>query len=214
MPLRLTLILLSLGLVYLTTEALQKGISEYRTWRIGLDIGIWDKAGEIENDRQLATHIDTLNDLLKANPDHPGFHFLASKLHEWRAHLQRVSPRHRQQELQISEDHLKQTVSQRPLWARAWGALLVNNALQTKQWNPAAEQQLEMTTRFGRYDIYSQYYLIQYTFRQWNELPPGIRTGQLEILHAINQSYGLAQLYLTRTQRSYPNVKLPSLSHQ
>lgn len=187
---RLTLIVAALALVAASLAALGFAVDEYRLWQVRQDVTGWDRAAAIENDRLLATHVDTVEAILARYGPRPDVLFLAAKLHEWRAFLQRANPRHRREQLKIAEDYLSAAVAGRPWWGRAHGALLANAALQDQAWNDDLETRLESAMVLGRYDLQTQLYLVNFAFTRWRSLPPDVQVRMQAFLREVLAFHG------------------------
>lgn len=182
---RLTLIVAALTLLAGSLATLGWTLDEHRLWQIRQDVNRWDRAAVIENDRQLAAHIETVETVLARYGPRPETLFLAAKLHEWRAFLQRSNPRHRREQLAIADRYLAAAIGGRPWWGRAHGALLANAARQGSEWNDELESRLQAALVLGRYDLQTQLYLVNFTFTRWASLPPAVQSRMREYLREI-----------------------------
>lgn len=193
--------------VLLSLYAALLGYHEFRAHVIWNDISSWDRAGAIDDERKLFKHKITAQNLASRFPWHADFHFLAAKVHEWLAFLQRLSPGQARIHRKQVFTHLIDSVNTRPYWGRAWGAILIldsNDRL-------ASNHQLERVLRLGRYDIDAQVYLIRYLFQNWKNISTDRKSELAKYLKVLWNNVGEARFYFDEMQRRYPGVDLTGL---
>jgi hypothetical protein len=201
---RLALGLLALAAGLGAPVAADRALDHYQHWRITQDIQAWEAASLVADDRRLATHIATLDALIDAHPGHPALRFTMVKLYEWRAHLQRYSPRHAAASLLEAERHLREAVSLRPQWGRAWAAWLETGARLDNHWRAELQQRLDNALALGRYDLHTQHYLTEFALRQWPHLPPEVQQRFRPVLDEIHQRGGPLSRRTELFQRAWP----------
>jgi hypothetical protein len=194
-------------LVLLSLYAALLGYHEFRAHVIWKDISFWDQTGAIDNGHKLAENKLITQNLTSRFPWHADFHFLAAKVHEWLAFLQRLSPRQVQIHQQHIFIHLVDAINARPYSGRAWGALLNLNSRDPL----ASSHQLKRALRLGRYDIDTQYYLIRYLFKNWHSFSNDQQSELIPFLRERWNNAGRARNYFLKMQRNYPKVDLTSL---
>lgn len=177
---------------------------EYLVWRVWGDVRRWDNVGIVDSERLVLRHVDTITPIVERRGGRAEHHFLAAKLHEWAAHLQRLSPRAAARQLELAEHHLHLALAKRPLWGRAWGALLVNGAQRHGGWNDVVAERLAVALRLGRYDLQTQLYLIHFAFTEWRGLPEPVQQELHAFLKRTMADGGKAGDYMRNAFRRPP----------